>query len=354
MTHKAGAQAAPGADRIDCSTRVAKSGVILDAAVIGCGRVGGDWPAAKDGSVLCHAAAYDRHDGFRLVACIEPDKIRRQAFMTRWHVEHGHASLEEAVASGLRFDIASVCTPTARHATDLRALLKTSARAVWCEKPLTGSASESELLVAAYRSAGKHLAVNYLRRWHPEMQRLRSDIAGGIWGAVRSVVGFYTKGVRNNGSHMIDLVQFLIGPVRAVSVAAARCDHDRDDPTVDALLRGENGISVHIVGGDAGDYALFELEIVAERGAIRIERSGRTMVLRRPIDDPDVAGYRVLDDGERIELGAEDVFLRAADNLYSAVVDDAPLASNGATALAAEWVCDALVERAAALRGDQA
>ena len=111
-------------------------------------------------------------------------------------------------------------------------------------------------------------------------------------------------------------------------------------------MRREAGVPVHLLGGDARDYALFELEIVAERGSIRIERSGCAIRLRRPVDNPLAPGYRVLDNGEIVEVGSGDAFLRAADNLHRAVVDGAPLACDGATALATERICDALIARA--------
>ena len=257
--------------------RVTASERILTVAVIGCGRIAGGLAqdANVTGDALSHAAAYDRHQGFRTVACVEPDEARRRGFMDRWGVEHGFATIEEATDS-LGFDVASVCTPTDRHETDLWRLLDTPVRAVWCEKPLTGSFQRSARIVEAYRGADKALAVNHLRRWHPAMRDLRAEIAADKWGAVRSVVGFYTKGIRNNGSHMIDLVQFLIGPLSVRAVATARIDYDAADPTVDAILTTQAGVPVHLVGGDARDYALFEVEIVAAGGSIRIERSGRS------------------------------------------------------------------------------
>ena len=152
-----------------------------------------------------------------------------------------------------------------------------------------------------------------------------------------------TKGVRNNGSHLIDLVRFLVGSVHPVSGTLARNDDDGsdpNDPTIDAMLRTAAGAPVHLVGGDARDYALFELEIIAARGSVHIERSGRAIRLRRPMDDPDALGYRVLDDGELTNVGTGDVFLRAVDNLYHAVIDNSPLACDGATALATEQICE--------------
>lgn len=283
------------------------------------------------------------------MACVDHDEDQRQTFMKRWNVAKGFSDIESALADGRHWNVASVCTPTERHAADLRALLATPVRAVWCEKPITQSTSESRELVAAYERAGKHLAINHLRRWHPAMLHLKQEIQDGKWGAVRAAVGFYTKGVRHNGSHLLDLARYLVGPLTHVSGVVARDSDDPQtpgDPTLSGLLQTETGVPLHIVGVEARDYAMFELEIVTACGTIRIERSGRAIRLRRPTADPDTQGYMVLDDGELIDVGTGDVFLSAVDNIYQAVVNRARLACDGATALETERVCDALIEHA--------
>lgn len=317
---------------------------LLNAIVIGCGRIGGGTPESWIGdSVFTHAAAYQSHSGFHIVACVEPDADRRDLFMRHWKVDNGFASLAECLAAGTSFDVASVCTPTPQHAADLHALLKTNARAVWCEKPITGSSEESAEIVGAYKCAGKHLAVNHLRRWHPAITELKNQFAEGEWGAVHAVVGFYTKGVRNNGSHLIDLIGFLFGPVHSFGPVLARIDYDPHDPTIDALLHTDNGTPVHLIGGDARSYALFELEIIAATGSVRIEQSGRTIRTRRTIDDPYSARYRILNEGKIDIVGTGDAFFRAADNIYKAITHGEPLVSDGETALDAERICDALL-----------
>ena len=318
----------------------------LSALVVGCGRIGGGIVGDVRLDEPSHAAAYARHQGFRIAACIEPDPLHRTAFMAKWNVANGFANLDEAMAGGIHFDVASICTPTPQHAADLRTLASSNVRAVWCEKPLTAAAAESAEIVEAYQRVGKSLAVNYLRRWQPSMVDLKSRIADGEWGQVRAGAGFYTKGIRNNGGHLIDLVQWLLGPLEPKQAIISRIDHDPSDPNVDAILQLSNGAPIHLVAGDARDYAIFELEIIAARGALRIERSGRSIRTRRTTDDPDAEGYRILENGQFAMVATNDAFLNAADNIYHAIIDGAPLASDGATALAAERVCDALIERA--------
>ena len=322
----------------------------LTAAVIGCGRIAGglSCTGGKDDPPT-HADAYDRHPSFRLAACVEPDESRRLAFMRRWQIPHGFANLDECVAADVGFDVASVCTPTPVHAAILWRLLETPVRAVLCEKPLTDDASQSARLVDAYRAAETPLAVAYLRRWTPEMAKLKRELEGGSWGSLRTVIGTYTKGALNNGSHLVDLLQYLCGPLTLKAVTGQRIDGDAGDPTVDAVLVLDGGVPVHLIGADARDYALFELHLIAERGAIDVERSGQAVRRRRRVDDPCHDGYRHLDQGEWDECGHGDPFLRAVDNLYQALENGEALASDGESALDAQRLCQQMIEKAQAL-----
>ena len=45
--------------------------------------------------------------------------------------------------------------------------------------------------------------VNYTRQWDPSVSRLIEEVRGDRWGAVRSAVGHYNKGVLNNGGHLV-------------------------------------------------------------------------------------------------------------------------------------------------------
>ena len=188
---------------------------LLSVLIIGCGNIAGGFDAAGSDTVLTHAGAYRRHGRFRLAGCVDPDAGRRGAFQQRWEVEHAYPSLPEALASGTRYDVISVCSPTPQHAADLRMILRVPPRLVFCEKPLAAGIKEAAALVAACRDAGTLLAVNYTRRWDPQVSAFKSALERGAWGPIRSVVGYYNKGVLNNGSHMVDLLQQVFELVKA-------------------------------------------------------------------------------------------------------------------------------------------
>lgn len=321
---------------------------VLNVLIVGCGNIAGGFDRVGADTVLTHAGAYRRHGGFRLAACVDPDPGRRGAFKERWGVERAYSSLAEALTDAARYDVVSICSPTARHASDLRELLVAAPRLVFCEKPVTTDIGDAAAMVAAYRRAGILMAVNHTRRWDREVSDFKLALERGEWGPVRSAVGFYNKGVLNNGSHMVDLLQHLLGKLELKAIGAMQLDHAADDPTVAALLSAANAIPVHLATGMAGDYALFELQLVTAKGVVAIEQGGFRWRERLSQESSQFAGYRIVSDGTQRAGGYAEAMLRAATNIHDALTKGAELASTGESALAAQSVCDKIRQHALA------
>lgn len=312
--------------------------------IVGCGNIAGgfdtDRPSAEP--ALTHAGAYAHHGGFQVTACVEPDTARRQAFMKRWSVSQGFASLDEVGAACLpgSFDVVSVCSPTGAHAQQVRAALQLAPKLVFCEKPLATSLQEAQAIVQACAEAGVPLAVNHSRRWAPDVQRLAQELRAGAWGAVRLATGTYNKGVLNNGSHLVDLLHLLLGPMRLVHAGTSCADHTPSDPSVTALLESEDQVPVHLCTAHAGDFALFELQLVTTRAVITMEDGGMRWRVRRVADSPVFSGYRSLDAGAFVPGQYLESMQRAIANLHDHLEHGAALACTGQVALAAQRLCD--------------
>ena len=308
--------------------------------IVGCGNIAGGFDAARPDALwpLTHAGAYRRHGGFNILACVEPDAVRRAAFMQRWGVAHGAASMA-GLPPGLRFDVVSLCSPTACHAADLDAALALEPRLLFCEKPLAPTLSQSKAMVAKCQAHGVAMAVNHTRAWAPDVAQLAESLAAGDWGPVRSAVGTYNKGVLNNGSHMVDLLQRLLGPLQLVSVGSPQADFWAHDPSVPALLRTALGVPVHLSTAHAADYAVFELQIITAKGTLTMEDGGQRWRVRRVVPSPQFAGYSVLDAGESRPGRYAEATLASVANLHAALQHGEPLRSDGRSALAAQALC---------------
>ena len=314
---------------------------VLDVLIIGCGAIAGGYDEATPLSpnVMTHAKAYAQHPGFRLAACVEPDEERRAEFMSHWNVLRGYATLAEVEFIP---DVVSLCAPTPLHEGFLARLPTLGPALVFAEKPITGDLESARHIVAEYERQGIPLCVNHLRRWAPGLIDLRNEIASGAWGQFRRGWGAYTKGLLNNGSHMMDTLDMLLGPVRPLACGSKVPDGRDDDPTWDVLVSVASGAPVQLMGLDASDFSVFELELIFSGGRVSLTESMFTIRRRPAAPSADFPGYQVLAEGEPRSSGLGQAMAAAVDNIYGHLTRGEVLASDGNTALAAQQVCAAL------------
>jgi predicted dehydrogenase len=322
--------------------------------IIGCGNIAGgyDEMQPKDSLPLGHAKAYINHGGFKLTACIEPDATKRIAFQNRWNVPNGFANFQDLKKQEFNFDVISICSPTSSHANDLQQALSLNPKLIFCEKPLTSSLHETKRIVSECSNSNILLAVNYSRRWSPQVKQVKSELESGKWGEIRSISAVYNKGILNNGSHMLDLLSFLFGHLRLTAVGQILDDFSLDDPTVDATLISNQGFPIHLNVAHAKDYALFELQVVTQKGMICMEDGGSRWRFRQARPSDQLHGYHFLTTSEWIEPKGSFALTGAVSNIYKALQNEAPLISTGVNAVEAQSLCEQIKTEATTKAAD--
>jgi predicted dehydrogenase len=313
-----------------------------DVLIIGCGNIAGGFDMARETDLppLSHAGAYSRHGGFKLRACVDPDEARRQALAERWDIENQVADLADLDVSPGEFDVISICSPTDMHHEHLVQALALQPRVIFCEKPLTSDIATATKLVSECSAQGVELVVNFSRQWDPSVAAVAKDIQTGRWGAVRSIVGHYNKGILNNGGHMVDLLLRLLGPMKLEATACPKFDCLESDPTVAALLTASIGeVPVYLSPAHAIDFSYFELEIVCELGVLRMQSGGMAWQFRIAVPSPQFVGYRTLDAGMVIDGSYLECMFRAIENLYRYLHDGIPVCSTGEAAIRVQELC---------------
>lgn len=318
--------------------------------IIGCGSIAGGFDAdrAADALPFTHAGAFAQHPDFAVTACVDPEEGRRRAFQERWQVGEGAESVAALAADRGRFAVISICSPTAFHADHIEAALELKPRLIFCEKPVAATSGETRALAERCAAQGVLLAVNYTRRWAPDIVRLACELADGTWGKVRSAMGVYTKGVVHNGGHMVDLLHLLLGEFELVSAGAPSFDFWDDDPSVPALIASRSGVPVTLTTGHAGDYAVFELTLITEHGSLTMLDGGRRWVVRRAGESNIFTGYRSLGEPEFSDGEYDEAMCAAVANIAAALDSGAPLASGPGNALAAQILCETIRDAAVA------
>lgn len=296
----------------------------LRAAVIGCGRIGSTFAddANRDKiGVYSHAEAYVICEGVELMAVCDADAGLARACGERWRVENVYTDAVEMFAQE-PIDLVSICTPDETHyAVALAALEAEGPRGILMEKPLSTNLESGEDLIQRCRERDVTLAINYSRRYSPVFQELKEAVVGGVIGKIQAVHGYYTKGIIHNGTHWIDLLRFLVGDVTRAEVVGG-VPEKSGDPDVDARLRLKCGASAVLQVVDASAYTVFEMDLLGERGRIRIRDSGHTIEQFEVGPSPFYEGYEGLLDAERVFRNPmNDLTLRAVEDLRNAVIN---------------------------------
>jgi len=175
--------------------------------------------------------------------------------------------LEGLLGSG-DVTVVDCCAPTASHAAIVSGALE-AGKALFCEKPLAASAEESARLVRLAEGQGLTAGMNFHFRFIPALQEARRRIQAGALG---EIYGFHLRYHRASnlkrdrpmtwrfsgqgggvlvdlGSHLIDLVFHLLGPVASVSARTRTVIAERPD--------GKGGMA----RVDTDDLAHLQLEL---------------------------------------------------------------------------------------------
>ena len=313
--------------------------------IVGCGNIAGGYDMDVGNVELpcSHAGTYSRNEKFKMVACVEPNDEKRSRFMEYWNISEGFRTLEEVLSSNIAVDVVSICSPTEFHFDHVMLAIKLAPRLIFCEKPVTGSSRQTKSLINACDEADILLAVNYTRRWDPEVGKLKQQMSGGHYGELRSITGYYNKGILNNGSHMIDLLHYLLGDLQVITTLGSVIDYSSDDLTIPVLFQSEKGVPVYLTIGNAQDYSLFELQIICSKGLFSMCEGGLYWNHRKVIGETRFAGYQELDTGNIFPGGYQQAMTQAIDNVYEALTNDARIASDGANAYQVQLICEKIM-----------
>jgi len=315
--------------------------------IIGCGNIAGYFDEKKNNTLpYTHAGAYHLDQRFKILACVEPNELRREEFMRYWNVEFGFSTLNEIDSSMLNFDVISICSPTKYHYQDLQIALEFHPKVIFCEKPVTTSLKESQNIVYECEKRNILLAINYTRSWDPSVLQLKQDIISNKWGELRSISGTYNKGILNNGSHMLDLIYNIVNDIKLISVGKAVFDFFEDDPTVPMFLESSSGVPIQLVTAHAQDYALFELQLIFSKGVLTMEEGGFTWRERKVEPSQTFSGYNFLNKGTLNKGMYEQSMSLAVENLYNAIFYDEPLFKTGTDALKVQSLCEQIKKMA--------
>lgn len=313
------------------------------SAVIGCGKIGAFYSKPEDKKgIMTHSHAYKKDPRVKLAAFVDIDFKKAKRAAETWG-GNAYDNIEEMFKKE-KIDIVSICVPDEFHEDILMACLKYKPKAVFCEKPLTLDFKSAEKIVFDYNKAKILLSVNFTRRWKKNVMKLKNDIKKNKYGKVLNISGIYAKGILHNGSHLIDMLRYLFGEIREATYLSARIDWKKEDPTIDAFFRFNNGITAHMLGADEKRYSIFDVDILFEKARFYFTKFGNELIYYEVKSDNRLAGYKKLEQACLYKTNDQGM-LNAVSNLISALEGKERLVSSGMNALATQKICHKLLEK---------
>ena len=303
------------------------------AAVVGLGNIGVrlDLDAGSD-RVATHARAFTLHHGYELAAGIDPDASARMLFEQHYRLP-AFPDIASMLVAGIRPEVCSIAVPTPLHARIFEEVITWCPVAILCEKPLAERVAEAERMAMAAEACNCVLAVNYMRRFEPGVLALRQLIADGALGEIYKGNAWYSKGLLNNGSHVVDLLAFLLGAAEELHVLQVGRDWAGHDPEPDIALRFGTA-NIFLLAAREECFSFIGFELVGTLGALRYFDSGHRIELRRARAEPSLPGYcKLQSEVEVLQTDLKRYQWHTVDALYCCLNEGTPLHSNGKTAL---------------------
>lgn len=320
----------------------------LKAVVIGCGKIGAkDELFEKMLRPATHAFAFDNYPGTELVGLADIDEKKLAAVGRNFpSVAKYHDYTEMLRVS--RPDIVSIATPTNTHAEILESIVKFGPKAIICEKPIADNIVDAKKMVRLCQKKELLFFVNHSRSFDPTLASVKKIITD-LGGAVQ-VNALYTRGIKNNGSHLMDLLRNYFGEVEEVSGFRNRLTEDwndlLDDYNIDGILFFKSGSRAVIQSLNAKDYFVLDIQIYCRKGSIALTNSGFNIELRRAVQGHNAYGFKNLDCKPK-NFGAKRSFmLPMVKHVAKCIKKNLKPLSTGADATLGMNVIESLIESA--------
>src|SRR5450759_1340836 len=226
------------------------------------------------------ADAIARSGKLSIVACYTRSGQKRQAFAAKYGCRA--APSYEAVLADREVEAIINTTPNDVHLETTRAAAA-AGKHIFLDKPIANRVSDGRAITEVCRAAGVVLALGYQRRRESHFRWIRKQIDAGVFGKLvnaeanisRDRLGkfdlsswrYTAAGMPGGvmlqiGIHYVDVLHYLLGPLKAVSGQFVRLVLPGDNPDVASLiLEHENGAlsTLNASYASASEYYLMNI-----------------------------------------------------------------------------------------------
>ena len=226
------------------------------------------------------ADAMTRSDKIKIVACFSRSEDKRAAFAAKYCCRA--VPSYETILTDPEIEAVINTTPNDVHLETTRAAAE-AGKHVFLDKPIANSVSDARAITQCCREAGVVLAMGYQRRRESHFRWIKRQIEAGAFGKLvnaeanisRDRLGqfdlsswrYTAAGMPGGvmlqiGIHYADVLDYLMGPIKAVSGRFVRLVLPGDNPDVASLIfEHENGAlsTLNASYASASEYYLMNI-----------------------------------------------------------------------------------------------
>ena len=144
------------------------------------------------------------------------------------------------------------------------------------------------------------LFVNYMRIADAATAEVKRRLEDGTIVRPEKAVVWYSKGLFNNGSHLLNLLQYWLGDVTDFKVIRVGRLWEGRDPEPDVAVSFADGGLAYLLAAREENFSHYTIELVAPNGRLYYGRGGEDVRWQRTIPDPTCDGYTILNPAAEI------------------------------------------------------
>ena len=273
------------------------------------------------------ADAMKRSDKFNIRTCYTRSDEKRAAFAKKYNCVA--AASYEAILADKSIDAIINTTPNNVHLETTRQAAQ-AGKHVFLDKPIANTLAEGRAITEACRNAGVVLALGYQRRRESQFRWIRKQIDDGVFGKLvnaeanisRDRLGkidlsswrYQAAGMPGGvmlqiGVHYVDVLEYLMGPVTAVSGQLAQLVLPGDNPDVATLLlQHENGALSTVNASYASASENYVMNIYGKEASAYYDLHGGLRLVKRGTEK-----------AEAVPFTKNDTFVDELDEFAAAV-----------------------------------
>ncbi|MFZ3359068.1 MAG: Gfo/Idh/MocA family oxidoreductase [Xanthobacteraceae bacterium] len=251
------------------------------------------------------ADAIERSSKLEIVACYTRSDGKRQTFATKYRCRA--AASYAAILADPDIEAIINTTPNDAHLDTTRAAAL-AGKHIFLDKPIANTVSEGRAISDICSAAGVVLALGYQRRRETPFRFIRKQIDAGVFGRLvnaeanisRDRLGkvdlgswrYQAAGMPGGvmlqiGIHYTDVLEYLMGPITAVSGRLAQLVLPGDNPDVASLLlEHENGALSTLNASYASASEYYLINIYGKEATAYYDMHGGLRLLKRGATDP--------------------------------------------------------------------